>query len=202
MTDDNEERRRARLRALKQLRGQVRSQQKPETNVPPEDINPRRARLREMPQHRQAEERDAPRLGGRKRPQGLGERRGVSGGGNRPVRGLLWMARQHGDDLSPVADDNAATPALSRQDAGEGGGFGRLGKGHMLRRRLIQAQQHNDGPQQDTDSRLVEELQNRVRQLTEEVERLRANQAALDANRKRTLPVAHKKPTRRTPKKA
>ncbi|MGB7097301.1 MAG: hypothetical protein WBD95_00840, partial [Xanthobacteraceae bacterium] len=65
MTNDNEERRRERLRALKQLRGQVRSQQKPEPTVPPEDIDPRRAKLREMQRRRQAEGGEAPRQGNR-----------------------------------------------------------------------------------------------------------------------------------------
>ena len=126
MTDDNEERRRERLRALKQLRGQVRSQQKPETNVPPEDINPRRAKLREMRQRRQAEGGDAPRQGNRQRSQGLAQRRGAGGAENRPVRGLLRIATQHGDDLPPGADDDALRPGPSGQDAGTGGGVGRL----------------------------------------------------------------------------
>lgn len=195
MTDDNEERRRERLRALKQLRGQVRSQQKPETNVPPEDINPRRAKLREMRQRRQAEGGDAPRQGNRQRSQGLAQRRGAGGAENRPVRGLLRIATQHGDDLPPGADDDALRPGPSGQDAGTGGGVGRLGK---LRRRLVQARQHSDVSHADSDSGLVSALQDQVRQLTEEVERLRANHAALDSNQKQMSPVT----TRRGPKKA
>ncbi len=202
MTNDNEERRRERLRALKQLRGQVRSQQKPETNVPPEDSNPRRAKLREMQQRRQAEGGDAPRQGKRKRSQGLAQRRGAGGAGNRPVRGSLRIAIQHGDDLPPGVGDDAFRPGLSGQDAGTGGGVGRLGRRGMLRRRLIQARQHSDVSHSDSDSALISALQDRVRQLTEEVERLRASHAALDSSQKQMSPVAPKKTTRRAPKKA
>ena len=150
----------------------------------------------------QAEGGDAPRQGKRQRSQGLAQRRGAGGAENRPVRGSLRIAIQHGDDLPPGVGDDAFRPGLSGQDAGTGGGVGRLGRRGMLRRRLIQARQHSDVSHSDSDSALISALQDRVRQLTEEVERLRASHAALDSSQKQMSPVAPKKTTRRAPKKA
>ena len=118
----------------------------------------------------------APRAGGGMLLRALAQSAGEGAGGNNPNRGaLLRMAlanRTRNDPAGAAGTDDEQ--ALGAGPAGQGA---RIGNRGMLLRQIIQARRNRAVGQPNNDAQELLELQNRVQQLTEEVERLRANQA-------------------------
>lgn len=137
MTDDNEKHRRAKLRALRELRGRTESSQEQILEAPYEDRmpdrgeregadSPRRAKIRELLQRHRAEGGEALRPGEGRLRRALAERAGGGIGGGRGA------TRANGDAPLGVAGRNG--PAMSGEPADRDEGLGRLGGRAMLRR--------------------------------------------------------------------
>ncbi len=207
MIDNDEQVRRQKLRALKELRGQVGVGPEPGSDVPSEDITPRRERVREQLRHRRLAGGENTSQPGRGRLQrALTEGEGISGG-DRPARGARLreaLANRSRHGRAGVGADQSDEPA---EPAGRGG---RVGNRGMMRRRFSGARRNDGAGRSSHDAQALSELQTRVQQLTEEVERLRANQLELAAlvNRMSNAGPAdtrviasNRKPTRRVPDK-
>ena len=176
MIDDDERVRREKLRALKELRGQAGFGPEPGSEVRSEDITPRRERVREQLRRRRSDGGENTSQPGRGRPQrALTEREGI-GGGDRPARGARLrqaLANRSRRSRAEVGADQSDEPAELAGRAGMGGNRG------MMRRRFSGARQKDGTGRSSHDAQALSELQTRVQQLTEEVERLRANQLEL-----------------------
>jgi hypothetical protein len=182
MNASDEEQRREKIRALEQLRGQSTPQlaavAKPSS--PSGSNNQRGAKLRELLRQRQAGNTENSQKAG-----GGMLLRALAAGGGGGAKGEQSLAGGAGG-----AGGGALLRALANRGGGgglgnQGGGLGGKGTGAGNRgeliRRLIQARQNRDGggapSQADSYAQQLAELQNQVKQLTDEIERLRAERS-------------------------
>ena len=183
MIDDDERVRREKLRALKELRGQAGVGPEPGFEIPSEDVTPRREKVREQLRRRRSDGGENTSQPGRGRPQrALTEREGIDGA-ERPARGARLrqaLANRSRRGRAEVGADQSDEPAESAGRAGRGGNRG------MMRRRFSGARQNDRAGRLSHDAQALAELQTRVQELAEEVERLRANQLELAAILNRT----------------
>ena len=172
MTASDEEQRRERLRALQNMRGQVAGQQAADAGASEGDKrsqsdNQRGPNLRALLQRRRADN-----AGNAKEAGGAGsllrELAGRGGGGGLRAA-LVNRAR---NNSAGAAGGSMLQQGATAGTEGKGAGFGNRGE---LIRRIIQARQNRDaGGQVSQYAQQLSELHNRVHQLEEEVERLRA----------------------------
>jgi uncharacterized small protein (DUF1192 family) len=197
-TSDDEEQRRERLRALQKMRDQVPAPRVAGAGAPSQGNNPRGAKLRELLERRQASNAQNPQqAGGGRLLQALAGRAGGGVGGNQGAGGgLLRMALANRGRSSADDAGGIATPSANplRKDADPGNRA-------MILRRIMQARQNRSEGQPSQHDQQLSELQDRVHQLTEEVERLRAEKAAQEtAKDKKKMPAQGKKADRSAPK--
>jgi hypothetical protein len=175
MTASDEEQRRERVRALQKMREQVPSQPVLDAATLSQNNNERGRRLRELLQRRQgANAASVQQPGGERLIQALAGRAGRGVGKNNVASGgnLLRMMIDRGlnSPASAIGDmgAGAAKPKASTANPGNRG---------LLLRRIMQARiNYNEGQPSQYDQQ-ISELQNRVDQLTKEVERLRADES-------------------------
>jgi hypothetical protein len=191
MTESDEDQRRERLRALQNMRGQVAGQQAAgagasQGDKQPQGDNQRGAGLRALLQRRQAGNAGNAQQGGGGGwllRAALAERGGGGGagsGGNQGARGggLLRAALENRARNNPAGAAGGSKLPQGATAGAEGKGAASGNRGQLIRR-IMQARQYRDaGGQPSQYAQQLSELHNRVHQLTEEVERLRANQAA------------------------
>lgn len=156
MIDNDEQVRRQKLRALKELRGQVGVGPEPGSDVPSEDITPRRERVREQLRHRRLAGGENTSQPGRGRLQrALTEGEGISGG-DRPARGARLreaLANRSRHGRAGVGADQSDEPA---EPAGRGG---RVGNRGMMRRRFSGARRNDGAGRSSHDAQALSELQ-------------------------------------------
>jgi uncharacterized small protein (DUF1192 family) len=190
MTESDEDQRRERLRALQNMRGQVAGQQAAgagasQGDKQPQGDNQRGAGLRALLQRRQAGNAGNAQQGGgggRLLRAALAERGGGGGagsGGNQGARGggLLRAALENRARNNPAGAAGGSKLPQGATAGAEGKGAASGNRGQLIRR-IMQARRRDAGGQPSQYAQQLSELHNRVHQLTEEVERLRANQAA------------------------
>lgn len=166
MNADDNERRRQRLRELQQMRGKVASDPAPTEAAAAEGGTERGTKLREMMRRRKARGAGDTLKGGGKLLQALAARGGGAGAGADQGRAALREAlAKRGQGAAGAAGE----ATLDAEGKGAGGD-----RGAMLRR-IMQARQGREGGQQGQGARVLVELQNQMRELTEAVERLRAD---------------------------
>lgn len=194
MAENDAEQRREKVRALKELREQTEVEDLRETvpEATAEDVLPRRGKLQQFLQ-RQARGGGAERPGGGRLREMLTQSGGSGEWGRRGRGAVRRSARANAEDWSGAVDDESPAPDRATEPTPKRGRFRGLGNRSMLKRR-IEAQAPNA-------HLLLSELQNTVRQLKEEVERLRADRRGKASAKKRTSPAAGKRP-RRKPKKS
>ncbi len=197
MNASDEDERREKLRALEKMRGQPAAQPPVAAKPPSEGNNQRGAKLRELLQQR----RQGGNAGNAQQAGGggmllraLAERGGAGAGGNRPGGGgggeflRIALAKRGG----------GGQQGLSMGPDAKGAGAGNRGQ---LLRRIMEARQNREGGGQPNQvAEQLSELQNRVLQLTEEVERLRASQGGQPAAAAKDAAANPKKAERAAPK--
>jgi hypothetical protein len=180
MGSSEEDERREKLRTLEQMRGQ---RETPTTVARPssEASGPRGAKLRELLQQR----RQGPNARGAGGAQGGGgmllralAQRGVGGAAGKQGDGgggggLLRMA------LANRANNpgNAGGLTDRARSGGPEGKAAQPGNRAQLLRRFMKARQDREGGKPGESAQQISDLESRVKQLTEEVERLRAERA-------------------------
>lgn len=169
MNADDNERRRQRLRELQQMRGKVASDPAPTEAAAAEGGTERGTKLREMMRRRKARGAGDTLKGGGKLLQALAARGGGAGAGADQGRAALREALAKRGQGAAGAAGEATLDAEGKGAGGAGGD-----RGAMLRR-IMQARQGREGGQQGQGARVLVELQNQMRELTEAVERLRAD---------------------------
>ena len=161
MNANEDEQRRKRLRELQKMREQVTRQRGAGvgTSSPDNNPQPRGDGQRGAKLRELLQRRQAANAGNAQQPAG-----------GRLLQVLAGRARGGAGGMAARPDGKAANPG----DRG------------MLLRRIMQARQNRDGGEPAQYEQQLSELQNRVDQLTAEVERLRADKAGQETDSKKT----------------